>query len=151
MTTEFGERLRSARQAAGLSQKALAASAGMGQSAISSLEKIGHGSAYVYQLSVACGVNPEWLSRGEGPREPTTEQQKVLPPPAPTKLSATAVELARFWDVATADLNVLQREKLRNQVTTLVLNMAPGFATGSPPESRPTDQQFLIEMTGTQQ
>lgn len=65
---KFGERLRKAREYAGLSQAQLAEHIGISQPAISQLEKgDGTGSEFTVQFAVRCGVRPEWLATGELP------------------------------------------------------------------------------------
>jgi SOS-response transcriptional repressor LexA len=66
MNTEFGTRLKQARQHARLTQKQLATLVGVSQGTLSELEKIGYGSAYSYQIAMHCGVEPIWLTEGVG-------------------------------------------------------------------------------------
>lgn len=67
MTTEFGRRLRQARNAAQLTQVQLSKAAGIGQSTLAELEKSGYGSARVVDLATALNVSPQWLATGAGP------------------------------------------------------------------------------------
>lgn len=65
----YAQRIRAAREHAGLSQKALADAAGISQSNISQLENINSansGSAFTAQIAHACGVSAIWLATGEG-------------------------------------------------------------------------------------
>jgi transcriptional regulator with XRE-family HTH domain len=72
----FGARLKKARTHAGLSQKKLAELLGyekdgsprMSQANIGKLETNpkSHGSNYTYLIANICGVNPEWLTTGDG-------------------------------------------------------------------------------------
>ena len=96
MVTEYGKRLRVARREAKLTQKSLAAKVGVAQGTISELEKIGHGSAYSYQIAMACRVSPQWLATGEGDRKAKHIEQKER-----AGLSADAVEIAVFFDMLT--------------------------------------------------
>lgn len=64
--TEFGARLRLARQKAKLTQAALAQMVGVAQGTVAELESIGHGSSYAAQLASACRVRVEWLTTGDG-------------------------------------------------------------------------------------
>lgn len=66
MNTEFGTRLKQARQHAGLTQIQLSKLVGVSQGTLSELEKIAYGSAYSYQLAKYCGVSPQWLTEGVG-------------------------------------------------------------------------------------
>jgi transcriptional regulator with XRE-family HTH domain len=63
----LGERLKIAREYAGLSQEKLGEEAGCGQAVVSKIERGDQKkSAYVVQLAVACNVRPEWLAMEEG-------------------------------------------------------------------------------------
>jgi phage repressor protein C with HTH and peptisase S24 domain len=63
----LGERLRFARDRAGLSQKALAFKAGVSQQLISKIEKnAAAGSSTASRLARACGVPTDWLAEGVG-------------------------------------------------------------------------------------
>jgi transcriptional regulator with XRE-family HTH domain len=63
----LGERLRRAREHAGLTQKELEEKSGVLQQMISKVENgRQETSAYVVQLAIACGVRPEWLALGQG-------------------------------------------------------------------------------------
>jgi transcriptional regulator with XRE-family HTH domain len=63
-TTAFGQRLRSARKAAGLTQKQAAAAVGMSQSNLAELEKKAGSSGYTVQLAALYNVSAEWLATG---------------------------------------------------------------------------------------
>lgn len=64
----FGERLRAARNYAGLSQQQLADAAGCTQPNITGLENSTSAvrSEYTVQFAKACGVRPEWLAMEQG-------------------------------------------------------------------------------------
>ena len=96
MVTEYGKRLRQSRREAKLTQTQLAAKVGVGQGTISELEKIGHGSAYSYQIAVACEVSPQWLATGEGDRKAKTVDKKER-----AGLTPDAIEIAVFFDMLT--------------------------------------------------
>ena len=67
MKTTFGMRLKQARKEAGLTQKTLAAKAGIKQATISELESDKYkGSAFAAQLAAALGVNALWLADEKG-------------------------------------------------------------------------------------
>lgn len=66
MATEFGKRLKAAREHAGLTQDELAAIVGLAQSTIASAEARGDGSRKTAQIAAACKVRPAWLASGEG-------------------------------------------------------------------------------------
>jgi transcriptional regulator with XRE-family HTH domain len=63
----LGERLRIAREHAGLSQEELGAKACCGQGVVSKIERGDQDSTgYVVKLATACGVRPEWLDDEQG-------------------------------------------------------------------------------------
>lgn len=66
--TDFGLRLKQAREAAGLSQVDAAKAIGVAQGTIGELEKIGLGSAYTTQFAALYRVSPQWLADGKGSR-----------------------------------------------------------------------------------
>jgi transcriptional regulator with XRE-family HTH domain len=62
-----GERLKTAREHAGITQAGLAKKSGVGQSAIGNIEAGIRGfGASVIRMAEACGVNAHWLATGEG-------------------------------------------------------------------------------------
>ena len=82
--TEFSERVRLARLAAGLSQKLLAEKAGMSQAGISEMEINAKGSPNAVRIAQVLGVRAEWLVNGSGEmRDAATE------PPAAARLVAS--------------------------------------------------------------
>lgn len=63
----FGERLLKAREHAGLTQEMLAKKSGVKQGTISKIERGDtDSSTFTVQLSIACGVRPEWLAIEDG-------------------------------------------------------------------------------------
>lgn len=64
----YGQRLKTARLFAKLSQTELAVKAGVGtQEGISKLERTNaEGSEFTVQYATACGVRPEWLAMEQG-------------------------------------------------------------------------------------
>lgn len=69
MSTEYGLRLRAARQRAGLTQGELSKRTGIPQSTISTAERLGNGSSETPVYAKACGVDAHWLATGEGAME----------------------------------------------------------------------------------
>lgn len=67
MSIDFGQRLKSARNLARLTQKQLGRQAGMGQSTIADLERAGRGTSKTATLASICGVSALWLECGKGP------------------------------------------------------------------------------------
>lgn len=64
---KYGQRLKLAREYAGLSQAQLGDKVGVSQANVSKLEiGDGTGSEYTVQLATACGVRPEWLATEQG-------------------------------------------------------------------------------------
>lgn len=63
----LAERMKKAREHAGLTQKELQDKSGVPQQMISKIERgYQETSAYIVQLAVACGVRPEWLAMEAG-------------------------------------------------------------------------------------
>lgn len=75
--TDFGERLRHAREHAKLSQPKLAKLVGLSQSTINGLEMRGQGSSKVASIARACGVRVLWLEKGEGPMVGPDDTEKA--------------------------------------------------------------------------
>lgn len=97
MATDFGKRLRSAREHAGLTQPKLAGKVPMAQSTLAAAETSGDGSRLTAQIAHACRVNAYWLATGEGDmlagvtaNEPLT----VQPPSLAAALEVLGIELA---------------------------------------------------------
>jgi transcriptional regulator with XRE-family HTH domain len=65
--TPFGERLKTAREHAGLTQKELADAVGLKQSGIAEAERVSQGTTKTVQIAKVLGVRAEWLADGEGP------------------------------------------------------------------------------------
>lgn len=66
MTTDYGNRLREAREFAGLTQKQAEKKTGIAQSTISTAERLGNGSADTPVYADAYGVAALWLATGNG-------------------------------------------------------------------------------------
>lgn len=63
----LGERLKLAREYAGLTQDGLVDKSGVHQATISKIERgDAERSSFVVELAVACGVQPEWLAMERG-------------------------------------------------------------------------------------
>ena len=65
--TPFGQRLLTARQRKGLTQKQVETRIGISQSNLGALELRGTGSAYTVALALLYDVNPVWLAMGIPP------------------------------------------------------------------------------------
>lgn len=77
MASEFGKRLVSAREAAGLTQQDLAKAVKMAQSTLATAESKGDGSRLTAQLARACGVSAYWLATGEGPMHERRDAREI--------------------------------------------------------------------------
>jgi SOS-response transcriptional repressor LexA len=77
MATEYGTRLKTARNRLKLTQKQLEKLTGIAQSTISTAEKHGHGSTETTVLALALKVDPHWLATGEGEMEPKGSLARV--------------------------------------------------------------------------
>ena len=101
MATDYGNRLRTARNEAKMTQQQLSKTTGIPQSTISTAERDGRGSSETPTYAQACGVNALWLATGEGPKHPTTlpaiyqqTQQNALIPLAGRAVGAMDLEAA---------------------------------------------------------
>ena len=105
---KLSERVRKAREHAGLTQVELAErikalfGSSITQAAISKLEKGGESTGFIAEISAACGVSPIWLSSEKGPMTlggPNDERQSfnkgktIYVPAASSKRLARVVEL----------------------------------------------------------
>lgn len=86
MATDYGNRLREAREFAGLTQKQAEKKTGIAQSTISTAERLGNGSADTPLYADAYGVDALWLATGNGSMILTNTA--ALTAPSPT-VSAT--------------------------------------------------------------
>ncbi|CAG75338.1 regulator of pectin lyase production [Pectobacterium atrosepticum SCRI1043] len=114
MKTTLAERLKTARTAQGLSQKALGDMIGVSQAAIQKIE-VGKASqtTKIVELSNALHIRPEWLANGGGPmhsdRVVRSLQESSIPPTSKwgtvsawdntTKLSEDEVEVPFLKDI----------------------------------------------------
>jgi transcriptional regulator with XRE-family HTH domain len=65
----FGERLKSAREEAGLAQGVVAKRVGFSQSNLSDLESgEAHSTTFVAEIAAVLGIEALWLSSGRGPK-----------------------------------------------------------------------------------
>lgn len=65
----FGSRLSVAREARGMSQKALGQEVGVSQASIARMEGQPHENKHIFQLAKVLAVRAEWLATGDGPME----------------------------------------------------------------------------------
>lgn len=75
--SDYGSRLQQARRHAGLTQKQLAARAGISQGTLSELEINAQSSGFTPQLAAACGVDAHWLATGMGAMLPGSGQPQL--------------------------------------------------------------------------
>ena len=66
MATEFGKRLKAAREHANLTQDELAEAVGLAQSTIAAAETFGAGSRKTAKIAEVCKVRASWLADGDG-------------------------------------------------------------------------------------
>lgn len=93
----LGDRLRKARDHAGLTQKQLEDKSGVSQKTISKIERGDQdNSTQVVQLARACGVSIDWLATETG--DMVQGNRAEQPAAAYTTLSPAALELARAFD-----------------------------------------------------
>ncbi len=85
----FGERLKEARIAAGLSQEELGKRVGLKQGTVAEAESIGRSSRKILDYAKALNVNPEWLATGKGKRKPIEDEPDL---PMPTSDEYAAVQ-----------------------------------------------------------
>ena len=98
MATDFGKRLRTAREHAGLTQPELAAKVPMAQSTLAAAETSGDGSRLTAQIAHVCRVSSYWLATGEGDMlagVTVKESLTVQPPTLAQALEVMGIELAR--------------------------------------------------------
>lgn len=98
--SEYGSRLQQARRHARLTQKQLAARAGMSQGTLSELETNGQSSGMTTQLAAACGVDAHWLATGMGDMLPDSGQPRLGLSPAahPVMLDKYTVVPTISWE-----------------------------------------------------
>lgn len=95
--SDFGKRMRDARDGAGLTQEQAAKAIGISQGTLSELENQHSGSSHVVAFAKLYGVDPFWLALGDGTPDGTTS------------LDADAVAFARAYQA----LRQHERQKLR--------------------------------------
>jgi len=124
--TEFGTRLVQARKRAGLTQVQLARALGMVQSALSAAEYANNSSLKSTQMATVLGVNPLWLTTGQGSWDDAVGTLPAItwqpPEPAanpPTVLSAGA-HSRNLWDEA-----IRQRSSSEPYINPLALSLSP--------------------------
>lgn len=152
MTSEFGKRLRSAREHAGLTQEQLAQRAGVAQSTLATAEMKGAGSRKTPQLAAACGVDAHWLATGQGQMLQESGQSQVgLPPVAhPVILDEITVIPRITWE----DLVSRASLPLAFEVAAPDASMAPKVPQGTVVkferelEARPGDGVLVRDREG---
>lgn len=120
MTTEYGLRLRTARQSAGLTQGELSRVTGIAQSTISTAERLGNGSSDTPVYARACGVDAHWLATGEGEMRPSSITPNIkfsLPPEDEADIVAALRTLDAHLNALSPMLLDAGREVLRKWAT----------------------------------
>lgn len=77
MTTEYGQRLKQARNYAGLTQKQAEKKTSIPQSTISTAERLGNGSSETPVYAKAYGVDAHWLATGKGEMATLPASQEI--------------------------------------------------------------------------
>lgn len=130
MSTEFGARLRSAREALGLSQQQLADKCGVGQGSISKIERGDQDeSRHTVKLASALRVNALWLATGDGPR---------------SELSGSASVGVTALATLSSDSNVRAAPASRGRVP-VISNVQAGHLTDVVDNFSPGDADEWIE------
>lgn len=100
----LAQRLKAAREKAGLSQAALAKAIGSGQSTIGSIENgRNHGSGKLLQIARALNVSADWLESGRGamsvaaPTKAGAAEPNAYPTPAGTRVPLISWVQAGHW------------------------------------------------------
>lgn len=116
LRTPFGQRVKDAREAVGMSQVALATAIGVSQSVIAEAETKSTSSAYTVRLALALKVLPLWLETGEGPRHPKTPEE--------------------HWGPMLTAFNSLDPDRQKTVLMVaeaMALPVPPGLSTAIPP------------------
>lgn len=137
MATEFGKRLKAAREHAKLTQDELAELVGLAQSTIAAAENSGAGSRKTAQIAAVCKVRASWLANGDGAMTETigawTENHHPLVGPNMGPLLAQEVSHPGYIVAPTLDWEQLMREPVLPPEFYLVLKddaMAPIAGAG---------------------
>jgi len=127
MTTDFGKRLKQARERAGFTQPELASKIPMAQSTLASAESGGDGSRLTAQLAHHCGVSAYWLATGEGEMLSSSNTRQARPPFAdalPVVLDALQGLSPSRWAAARAVLDhVVTRPDLAEEAVDELLHL----------------------------
>lgn len=129
VSTDFGKRLKAARDFAGLTQEELAQKAGMAQSTLATAEMKGAGSRKTPQLAAVCGVDAHWLATGMGEMLANPGQPRVG-----LSLQAHPVILDKFTVVPTISWEALLNSESLPEVFELPApdaSMAPKVPQGT--------------------
>lgn len=118
MATEFGDRLKKAREHKGLNPSQAAPLVGMKQPSLHYLESTGQGSKYVHKFAEVYGVNARWLATGEGEMLDGTHQATQADQ---SKHSAQAQELAALFDLI-PEANRIGRAKAYTKASQAILD-----------------------------
>lgn len=134
MSTDFGKRLKQARNTKKITQAKLAKAVGMPQSTLAQAESTGYGSVWTPLLAAELGVNALWLATGEGamamdinspPRQAANDAEEFSP---------LARSLARLFDSLPVDDHVLRSKAYSEASKPLLVLLDP------PPGNQPTPE-----------
>lgn len=133
MATEYGSRLKQARQYARLTQVQLAEKTGIAQSTISTAERKGNGSTDTAVYAQTCGVNAVWLETGAGEMiQKSTEKSTVAVASSVGSSAASNQCLQIMAMLATLPDDPFVQINVLNQISEVIAK-----ARGSPVAHRP--------------
>lgn len=95
--TEFGKRLKQAREHRRTTQMQLADGIGVAQSTIGSAERHGESSRYTAQIAEFLRVNAAWLATGQGSMLDEQEEQETQDPRPASRLDDDRIYDAIRW------------------------------------------------------
>ncbi len=126
MATEYGSRLKTARNHAGLTQVALSKKTGIPQSTISTAEREGNGSGETPVYAQACGVDALWLATGQGEMLPTAITITATLPGLTMRSAIENQPLAPVQQAQEAINGVASLNVALNSLTTYLAQVEPG-------------------------
>jgi SOS-response transcriptional repressor LexA len=164
MATEYGSRLKKARNHAGMTQMQASAKTGIPQSTISTAEREGHGSGDTPVYAKTYGVDAHWLATGEGemlsPSPLFEKSDNVSPVPAFRMVPVlNTVNAGMYKEIVDTHPDDLEYTPVLGPIKryTFALrvegdSMAPAFKHGAvvivDPDMPPKPKDFVIAVNG---